>query len=217
MIQAAIDQYLADKQAEYKSTNSAWRPSSLGRCYRFQFWSRNGTEPSNPLEPRVLRVFHAGNLFHDFVQGIIIKQHPEAKIEVECEGHGIKGRADLVLENEVYDIKSIHSRGFWYMDKAGYDVKKEKEPNWLQVAAYAWLLGKPSCSIIFISKDDLSIRHYSDLTEKWIPKLEQELYNLNHYWDSKELPKAEPRCYAGKECAYCGFKDLCKKVEAEKQ
>lgn len=221
MIQKLIDEYIAERREKRKK--DAWSPSSFGQCFRKQYWQREGKEHSNPIDARTLRVFKCGDLFHEFVQNIIKEKYPEAQIEVPVEGHNVKGRADIVLDDEVDDLKSINSRAFWYMDKEGYDVKKEKRPNWLQVACYAVLLGKPKISLCFISKDDLCIRQYTDETKNWEIEVYSEIRILNYYWERKELPPPKGRTYGidkktGKsnECSkYCEFRTYCKEVQSE--
>ena len=202
-----IDQALQEKQDKRKDRKSSGliSPGGLGRCFRAQIWKRQGKEPSNPIDSRTLRVFECGHIFHDWIQGLL----GEVESEVRCEKDDVLGYADLVTKDEVIDIKTTHSRGFWYMKKKGYDVNKEKYGNILQVICYAWILGKPKARLVFVSKDDLCINEYGFYTDTWVKELFTELSFLRKMWDFKELPKAEPRAYKT-ECTYCNFRDACK-------
>ncbi len=215
-IENAIDAHLKKEQDSRKDRirSGKWSPSSFGRCFRLQCLNRANVLPSNPPDKRALRVFRAGDLFHKFVQDIA--KSKGAEIEVEVSHKDIFGYADYVDETSVKDFKSQHSRGFWYMTKKGYDVAKEKLPNWLQVACYASILKKPTCGLVFISKDDLCVSEYEEKTEIFIPPLVEELNYLRDSWENKILPPAEPRAYAGKECQYCQFRDYCKKLPKDK-
>jgi CRISPR/Cas system-associated exonuclease Cas4 (RecB family) len=102
------------------------------------------------------------------------------------------------------------------MAKKQYDIKKERNTNWLQLASYAKILNKPKISLVFISKDDLCIVEYVEFTKNWIENLEAEYKTLNDFWNSKILPPAKPRAYNGKECQYCNYKDLCLKTDGKK-
>ena len=210
-IQKLIDQALQKEQADRKTRvrSGKFSPSSMGRCYRLQYWNRKKVEPTNPPDARTLRVFRAGRLFHDFAQSFIKPEQVEVKVETD----DICGYADTVTEKSVIEFKSIHSRGFWYMQKDGYDVAKEKFTNWLQVMTYAMILKKPFGSLVFISKDDLCIEEYALPLANWIPTINEELQVLRHYWGKDELPPPMPRAYNGKDCTYCQFKILCEQTD----
>lgn len=213
-IQELIDQALAKKEDRIRS--SKFSPSSFGRCFRYQFWNRKNEPISNPIKPRVERVFKAGNLFHDFVQGVILKENPNAQKEVPIEIDDVKGYADLVLEDEVIDLKSQHSKAFWYRSKLEWkDVEIKIYNNILQVMFYAIELKKLKARLVYISKDDLCIQEYSlTVNDKWKEEIEKELLVLRNFWTKNELPPAVPRAYLNNqgesvECGYCGFKDTC--------
>jgi hypothetical protein len=216
-VQGLIDQAIADEQAKRsgRERSGKWSPSSFGKCYRAQFWNRKNVKPTNLPDERKLRVFKAGDLFHDFVKGLIAKSN-NIKEEVKCESEDVKGYADMVGETCVWDIKSQHSGAFHYMTKSS-DISADKKPNILQVLWYAQHLGLKEGRLVFISKDDLCIQEYGfPLNEKWSSELSQELSTLRDYWKNEALPDACPRAYIdkksgkSKECSFCAWLDLCK-------
>ncbi len=212
-IQQLIDKAISLEDAGHIKSHK-FKPSLFGRCYRLQYWARKGEKESNPVDSRQKRVFKAGKLFHDFVQGLL-----GGEIEVLVENNDVKGYADLVRENEVVDIKSQHSRAFWWMSKKNMDIRKEKYPNWLQVGYYARELKKPFMRLVFVSKDDLCINEYvQPLDDYWLEAIEDELHCLRYHWDKQGLPAADPRCFINKdgkskECGYCSWLKLCNKIE----
>ena len=210
-MQNMINEALLKEQEERKDRKGSgkWKPSMLGRCYRAHYWARKGEQQTNPPDERTLRVFKVGHLFHDFVQGFI----PDAQTEIEVADDDFYGFADVVGQDCVYDIKSQHSRAFWYMEKKGFDIAKEKYTNWLQVMLYCRLLKKPKGVLVFVSKDDLCIAEYADFLSKWDAELDKEINTLNGFWKSDKLPPAEARAYNGKECEYCNYKDKCGGIE----
>jgi len=207
MIEKLIDDYLLAEQVKKadRIRSGLWSPSSFGRCFRNQFWNRKNEPQTNPPDLRALKIFKVGNLFHDFIQGML----PNCQHEVIVKYDDIFGYADIVTEDTVIDIKSQHSKGFWYMEQKDYDINKEKETNILQVCTYAWILKKPKASLFLVSKDDLCVKEYGFNVENWIPKIEEELKTLRGYWDKNELPEAKPRAFGGKEGRYCSFCDKC--------
>ena len=184
-IMQKINDDLLAKQAERltREGSGKFSPSLLGRCYRMQVWKRKGEPQTNPPDVRALRIFAVGHLFHEYIQSQLEGVEKEVKVETD----DILGFADLVTEDEVIDIKTQHSRAFWYMQKGKYDVNKEKYPNILQVMTYAYLLGKPKGRLIFISKDDLCTEEYGFHLDQWKGKVEEEIATLLDWW-SKELP-----------------------------
>jgi hypothetical protein len=218
-VQELIDEVLEPKEKRMRS--GKFSPSSFGKCYRNQYWNRLDEPVTNPIDTRTLRVFKAGNLFHDFVQGLLINETVQKEVMVESDD--VKGFADLVNSEEVIDIKSQHSQAFWYRQKeikASNDAEKSIKSmfcnNWLQVVYYATQLLKPFVRLVFISKDDLCIAEYRQPVDGyWKTELGKELDTLRRYWSDKELPPAEPRLYkqkdgSFKECGYCQFKNKCK-------
>lgn len=212
-IQKLIDESLAKKQKEREEREPSGfiSPSSLGFCYRKQYWKRKGEKPSNPPDARGIRKFQCGNLFHTFVQQFI----PDSQVEIECQKDDVRGRADIVDTDTVYDIKSMHSKGFIYMLKTNYDVRVEKLQAWLQVACYATILNKPKVNLVIVSKDDLLIKQYYDETRNWVDAVARELCIVRKNWLGG-LPDAEPRAYGGKECEWstgcCEYLDKCKEI-----
>lgn len=114
-IQSLIDSKLREKNDARKDRVSSgkWKPSLFGACYRRQWWSKHSEPETDPTDERGLRVFAAGQLFHDFVQEFFTNSEKEVLIETE----EVKGYADLVTADEVIDLKSVHSDSFWYMLK----------------------------------------------------------------------------------------------------
>jgi len=205
-VQELVDNHIASRRDPNRVRSGKYSPSMLGRCYRAQYWNRKNEPQTNPPDKRSLRVFEAGHLFHDLVQNLLKPEQVEVKVETEhfC------GYADFVTEEYVGDIKSQHSKGFWYMKKDSYDVNEKKKNNILQVMFYAKHLGKKWGRLIFISKDDLCIEEYGFPLEQWTEEVAKEEGILIDIWQKQEVPDAIPRAYEGKECSYCSWKDKCK-------
>jgi hypothetical protein len=216
MIDASLKQEQEARKGKQRS--GKYSPSSLGKCFRAQYWNRKDFPKSNPIDERTLRVFRSGDLFHDFVQQVIIKQFPECKVEVMVQDDDFLGFADIVNTAEVIDVKSQHSQSFHYMDKE--DIKVSRKPNWLQVMLYAKLLNKERGRLVFVSKDDLSIREYVQPLSDWQEELDAEIKTLKQIWLDDKLPPATPRAYCdkegkSKECQYCSWLDVCIATEKE--
>jgi CRISPR/Cas system-associated exonuclease Cas4 (RecB family) len=215
MLQKLIDDELLKKQKEYdtRQKSGKFKPSALGRCYRYQILLQRNEPLSNPPDARLLRIFKVGNIFHDFVQGLL----PPSSNEVKVESEDLFGYADVVTEDTVYDIKSQHSGAFWHLEKSNKKIEEERFANILQLSAYAWLLKKPKMCLVLISRNDLCIAEYFFKYEDWKDKLQHELDMLRMYQEEGKLPPAEPRAFKDKsgkstECKRCWYRDLCKSL-----
>ena len=213
-VQEMVDEEIERLNGSRKHKGSGkYKPSLLGYCFRRQYWERKGEEKTNPPDARALRVFKVGDFFHRFVQDLLVSAD-RGQVEVLVENENYKGYADFVSDTEVVDIKSQHSKAFWYMNKTD-DIKKDKYNNFLQCAFYAFMLHKPSIRLVFISKDDLCVQEFrQDIEGYWMDEVLKEVATLDELW-GKGLPNPQPRLYfnkdgQSKECGYCPYLDLCK-------
>jgi|SRR3990167_1668369 len=222
-IQDSIDKTLKKETEKERKSSHKWKPSAFGRCYRYQYWLRKDEPITNPPDARILRVFKAGSLFHDFVQELVLKE-TQAQKEVLIEIDDIKGYADIVNDEEVVDIKSQHSQSFWYRKKEESNIREKLYPNWLQDMWYCQQLNKKRGRLVFVSKDDLCIQEYFQENDNyWREKVDEEIGTLRHYWNTEMFPLAQPRAYKDnktgkfKECDYCSFKNKCYDIEKNKE
>ena len=213
MIKEILDTYIQVKEEAKKTRvrSGKFSPSLFGSCLRRQIWNRQDKPISNPPDDRSLRVFECGHIFHKFIQDLL----PTHQVEVEVEEDDVKGFADIVTEGEVIDIKSQHSKAFWYSKRVGYDIKKEKRNNIMQVCYYALKLNKPIGRLVFMSKDDLCMDEWTFTATQWEDAINRELETLRMWWEAEKDPPAVPRLYNGSECKFCNFKDACAKQEGK--
>lgn len=178
---------------------------------RGMYLERLGKEPDEPLDDRVYRIFSVGNQMEEWLCNLI-KDRPEIKdyktqLRVEDKKLGVSGYADLFLEFKdgkkwLYEIKTKHSRSFWWMVKKGQGaMQQHKYQLWL----YLYLLDIEQGSIIYLSKDDLEIREY--VIRRDNKKLEKQvmtiLNTLNECWEKKVLPPLpEKDSWQAKYCRY---------------
>lgn len=214
-IQAIIDNSIAEEKAKPRIRSGCFNPSSFGMCYRQQYWNRKDVPKTNPPDARSFRVFKCGNLFEDFVIDLL---PIEKQTQVLVEEDDVKGYADLVVGDTVFDIKSQHSKAFWYIKKCK-DIITAKYNNWLQVMYYAIRLDKKNAGLIIVSKDDLTIwQHQLPVDSFWREQVAIELAALRYLWKKDEVPPALPRCEITKKqtywhCSYCSFLRLCQETE----
>ena len=199
------DQYIDPKYRDY------WRTSNFGRCYRMQYWYRQGVGVSNPIDIRALKIFRVGNMFHRDIQKLLAQDAIE--IEFKSEEYHVLGHADHVGEDYVEDFKTIGDFQWKLMKNKNFDVIKDKEAYIYQLMAYCYFLNKDTGRLTFIHKDSYSIKTFDFKLSVWEPHVVRELDYLNNYWDLKELPPAIPRAYGCRDCSYCPFQDSCDNME----
>jgi len=193
MIQDLIDKKLAEKQEKRKDRVRSGKisPSSLGKCYRYQYWNIKNEPQTNPPDSRALRVFAVGHLFHKFLEDLM-----DCEVEVKVEDDNVLGYADIVGDDWVGDFKTVNSKKFWYLEKEDkIPITERERHNFLQVTCYAMMLGKPYCKIVSILKGDL-------------PEGKARCYPT--YRTDKKTGRME--LVGHKECEYCCFHDKCKEV-----
>jgi hypothetical protein len=196
-----------------------FNPSSFGQCFRRQVWNRLNETPSNPPDLKGLTIFRVGKWYHDGLEAVL----PDHQTEVEIDLFDVKGYADIVLEDEVADLKSIREYGFKKIKKLeGDEIFHEKPEDVIQVVFYAITLKKPKARLSYIAKDSHEVKEFELDVNAFRDIVEDELITLRHYWDAHRLnnlllPKAKPRLYGGNECKYCQFKGKCEEYEDSKK
>lgn len=225
-IQQVIDKHLKEKQElrNERTPSGKFVPSSFGQCFRRQIWRRLGEKETNPPDSRLLRVFHMGSVIHETIYDLIKEEEHATEVEIDFIDD-VKGFADIVTKDMVIDLKSCHSRKFWYLGRKKEETEeeaverfhKQQYDNILQVMTYCVFLNRPLGKLVYISRDDWSINEYVFEVEAWRDAVNNELIVLRKWWEKKELPPAKPRCYPQKdgslkECSYCPFLDKCREV-----
>lgn len=210
-IQAIINKKLIQARKERNKLIKSWHCSKLGCCLRGVYFERLGVNPDKEFDERTLRVFDVGKMLEDWIINLIKDQEGvkiETQVAVSDKKLDLSGLADLVLEydntKKVYEIKSKHSRSFWYMVGKGEGANlQHKYQLWL----YMKLLKIKEGSIIYISKDDLSIVEFPILLSD--KKIEAEVMNeldlLNRAWKKKDpsiLPLLPNNTWQAKYCRY---------------
>lgn len=212
-----LDKWLVEKRVEDKKERKSGviSPSSLGQCYRRQYWTRKGEPESNPIEAQTLRVFEAGKKVHDVIQSMFPKECCEVEVKI---GDDVYGHADIVLEDEVIDIKSVGVFQFKKFAKMSQEQFEEEKVDYvLQVCTYAYGLGKKKARMALVCKDTWEIHEGFEFDLKhWESRVVRELDVLRNYWEIGELPEAKPRLYNGREGEYCSFREKCWAMEGKK-
>ena len=194
-----------------KKEITSWYSSGLGSCMRGRYLERLGNEPDKVFDDRILRIFSVGKLFEDWIVDLVKSIEG---IQVETQGRvedkklGVSGYWDMKVTKDgkslLYEIKSKHSKAFWYMDKQNEGANEQHK---LQLWPYLWLTGIEEGRILYASKDDLAILEYPVYRndEKLRKAVFDELALLNKAWQEKNLeilPLPDSTAWQAKYCRW---------------
>lgn len=120
----------------------------------------------------------------------------------------------------IYEIKSINSKAFWWMEKEGTIVKEEhKNQCHLYLDYLIKEIPNVQAKVLYISRDDMTTKEAQIFYDKDLAKLSKNKFKLlNEYWKKKEVPPVEPAIIQenGKysvnwKAKYCSHHGLCMK------
>ena len=204
--------------------------SGAGSCLRKRVLQRAKKEKLPPTDADLL-AFRAGNLLHDWIRTLLIKNgaiptiNGVALAEQSVNTEGSHGRYDFLLDPEktgrytLVDVKSTSSYGFKKRMEEGVDLTHAMQlcRYWMKLKdqydierGVVWYLSKDpkpgltdlECPVTF--DEELIRTTLADMTA------EQEAWSL--YYDMKALPAMLPLTEKGKpdwRCQYCSLAGNC--------
>jgi CRISPR/Cas system-associated exonuclease Cas4 (RecB family) len=207
-VQELLDKQLLKEQEDRKGKipSGLINPSTLGQCFRRQYYYYKQVPETNPPDMLALRKMYRGRIFHDFIQGLM-----EGEKEVEITTAQLHGFVDVVFEDEIVEIKSQGTRTFWHSHKSEKPLIERNPDYILQALAYATTLNKDFFRLVFVDCETMSIEEYRmAVTGELAEKLTMELATIDEIRLKDWFPEPLPRLYGGKECKYCRWASKCK-------
>lgn len=209
-VRVLIDNFLLEESKKTRSYGDYWSASSAGYCMRKLVFERLGVPKTKEDDPRQQRVFSAGHVFHEWIQGITRDAGVSVAQEVELQDEDLMIRGhfdDLILirhkddswgapdgmparsftEAEVskpklilYDYKTANSRSFGYKKEISHFHR-------MQVGTYIYMLRKYPDDKAGIQEEYRKM--YKNITEGRVLILEKDTLRTKEFevhWD-KEL------------------------------
>jgi len=99
-VRKCIDDYLLAEAAKQRDYGDYWSASSAGYCMRKLVFERLGVPKTKEDDPRQQRVFSAGHVFHEWIQGITRDAGVSVAQELELQDEDLMVRGhfdDLIL------------------------------------------------------------------------------------------------------------------------
>jgi len=187
--------YESKKESHEPLSKGIFYASSVGKCPRQVLLEK--MNPEREIPEKLQGIFLIGDALHELVQEAVGGE-AEKEVIVEEEGIVIRGRADIVTEKEVIELKTIS------------DVSKvrlkPKHHHYMQLQVYLHGLKMKKGRLVYISKQNFEIVEHEI---KYSKEAAREAINyfkvIKEFEDRGELP---PR-FETNWCWYCPFKKEC--------
>lgn len=211
-----IDQHIA--RASKPKKVGRYYPSEIGKCIRKTWYSYNHP---HQVEPKLLKIFEAGNIMHDFVADVLKSEKtPEVellKVEMPLRFENaqfvVSGRIDdvILLKMEgklvLVEVKSTKNVSF---------VKKANRAHEMQLQFYMRASGIYNGVILYIDKTNLQTKIFEiKFDEKNGNQIIERFESLHKHLIGKKLPVAEAKATEDMKwmCRFCEYKERCDKNE----
>jgi len=144
-----------------------------------------------------------GRLLHMALE-TLIERHINAFFEVSFAlslGNGwvLKGRCDMLMDNEVYELKFVRN----------IENAKENASYYLQLQLYLYAFRAKKGYLVFINRDTLDIEAVEVEPDAYVAKkLIEDAEYLAECIEKRTVPdRLSPRF--ADECEYCDYSDIC--------
>lgn len=169
--------------------------SMAGKCPRRIYYEKKF--PDRVPGDYALGILMLGDILHEKVQEIVGGE-AEVDANVTVDDIIVKGRADIVLPDEVIELKTISKLDFVR------DVPKLE--HMYQLCIYMKALGKEKGRIVYIDKRNLQIvEHYVHFDEHMFRDAINTFRIVKMFEDRGEAP---PR-FEADWCRWCPFREIC--------
>jgi hypothetical protein len=187
-----------------------WYVTDGGKCLGGAYFARKGLKPTNPPDARAFRTMKLGEL----VEQVIVEQMERGLFPLMEKGEvddiitqdyllddklHVGGRSDILVISKkylplLYEVKSIHSKGFWWL------AKSNNKPHDHYVAQINWYLKRYreiypgiQARLLYVSRDDMSVLEIPVEYNEEIANISEDKFrSLNEAWEKDILPPVEP-------------------------
>jgi len=194
-------------------------PSEIGGCMRKVWYSYHYPRET---EPELLKIFHMGNMVHDFVVQVLKSEKnedvqllkSEFPLKIDEKDFLISGRVDdLVLVKAsgkmiVVEVKSTKSLEF---------VKEASEGHVMQLQLYMHATGIHNGIVLYIDKGNLQSKQFDvKYDREKVEQILERFREMHQLLSAKLLPIDEAKRQKSKEwmCKFCEYADKCERNES---
>lgn len=205
MLKEIIDQFYLDHQEDRPQTK--FYISDAGKCQR-QIFFKFKQAPKEKKDPRIMRIFEAGEWLHRYVYNILYQSKIGAITEVPMpQNEMISGRTDAIIcldgENYILDIKTINGMQF-------RGLKQAKDEHQFQVQLYMHFFDVKKAILLYIDKDKQELKEFvinydEDLVKTLLDGLDELKVNL----EKDVVPGVLIDYPQNWQCSYCQYRSIC--------
>ena len=205
-----IDSFLS-REISRKSIGRYY-PSEIGGCLRKTWYSYKQPKPADTA---LIKVFHAGNMLHEFV-GEVMKSEKNPNIELLQSEIPVKlQEKDFLISGRIDDLilaKIENKEVLVEIKSCKYLPREFKSENEMQLQLYMRAIGVHNGLLLYIQKDNLETREFEIVyDEEKAEKIIERFKKLHLFLTEDKLPKAEAKHDQDKIwlCERCPWKKEC--------
>jgi CRISPR/Cas system-associated exonuclease Cas4 (RecB family) len=189
-------------------------PSEAGLCMRQVWYSYKFPKET---EKDLLRIFHAGNLVHDFVVDVfrsernpdVVLVESEFPFKIEQDGFTVSGRVDdLVLLKEedkkvLVEVKSCRSIN---------GMEEPENTHKMQLQLYMHATGIRNGVVLYVEKNTLKSRSFAVAYDQdWARRIMDRFGLLDRHLKDDVMPAAEGKTvpHLSYMCSRCDYAEEC--------
>lgn len=153
--------------------------------------------PEAPVSDYALRLFKRGRQVEDWIVEMLVNTELAGKVipgkadasspfelQKEVEYKGVIGLADVVLDGQPVEVKSVKASQWRWLEKEG-----ARWSHQLQAGLYALALDSPTYQIMYVVADDFRVKCFSDLkTDAIKPEIEKIMSEVANQLKLGKLP-----------------------------
>jgi CRISPR/Cas system-associated exonuclease Cas4 (RecB family) len=200
----------------YPKKVGVYYPSAIGTCMRKYWYSYKYPQD---IRPETQKVFHMGNVLHDFVVEVLKSERnpdvellqSELPVKTEHGGFLISGRID--------DVIVIKSKGKTILVevKSLKDIKWQQKPSRhhvIQLQFYMYASGIHNGILLYIDRDGLKTKTFEIKYDEGLAKtILQRFAKFHRHITENNIPEPEAKQHSDEKwmCKYCEYADRCGK------
>ena len=212
-----INNFLAREQRAKQE--GRYYPSEIGSCIRKTWYSYKHPQE---VRPDLLKIFHLGNILHDFVADVLSSEKnpgvellkAEFPLRLELDDFLMSGRVDDLLllkadgKSVLVEVKSHGSLKF---------VSQPSQHHIMQLQFYMHASGVHNGMLLYIDRANLQSKTFDiDYDETMARMVIERFRELHSHLKAGALPRPEAKQDSEMQwmCRYCEYFDKCGRDEA---
>ena len=198
----------------YPKEPGRYYPSAIGMCLRKYWYSYKYPQE---IEPRLRKIFHLGNVLHDFVVDVLrSEKNPDVEL-LEAETPVRLQHNDFVISGRIDDVLLIKEKEKTILVevKSVKDIKYQAAPSShhiMQLQFYMYATGIHNGIILYLDKVALDTKIFEiGYDEEQAKSILKRFEKFHNFLTNDTLPEAEAKQNENTKwlCRFCEYKERC--------